>query len=584
MAIFQIIAPLLLSISPAQTSPIASQSPIHYTVTAVPGSNDFDVSIRVTAAGKTTSFHIPAWTPGYYHIEHFQDSIRVTGASEVNKTALTLDHPNSRTWTVATSTGEPINFSYVVHATDPGLGFFGSMLNNRVGFINGASALMYIDGQMTNPDYLKVVMPTGWKEASTLDQNKLGEFVATTGYDELIDSPLQLGDFIEKSFTVRGVPYNVIFVSKDGTYKCNPTIVARRIKIVSAPALDMFKSHSFSHYTYFLHLAVGDFSGGLEHRAGTCIAIDDAPEFDIDSIVAHENFHAWNVKQIRPFVLGPFDYTQPDRTGALWFMEGVTDYYADVLTYRSGLKSKDWLLGTLAEQISELQSSKDRSNFTLEECSEKCWDSDGFSYGDLSYYTKGLVCGLIFDASIRNHTHGKKSLDDVMRYLYATYHLPNPGFGPDGLLDAMNKVVGEPNCFDNLYATLIRSTKEVPYSILRGIGLEMVSPENPQISRDFTIDSGVVTDAGAQSQASGLLPGDKVISLDDSPWDGVSDQPTDQFVIQVERDGVQRTIKIPYTYDSTQSLWLKIDPNAGDASKALLEQWLNRPDPSKTDD
>ena len=249
----------------------------------------------------------------------------------------------------------------------------------------------------------------------------------------------------------------------------------------------MFRGAPFKHYTYIIHLAVGDFSGGLEHRASTVIAVPDSTNLRLAELATHENFHSWNVKQIRPKALGPFDYTKQVRTANLRFAEGVTDYYAYLMMYRSGERDSAWLLQEFGQQIADLQNGATRKSLTLEECSKQTWEHGGFGVDDLSYYTKGLVVGFIFDAAIRDATGGQRSLDDVLRLLYSRHRLPNPGYDEDALREAINEVAGTD--LSSLYNRMVRSTDELPYEVLQKIGLKLSAPgSNGRLLRGYRLE------------------------------------------------------------------------------------------------
>ncbi len=472
---------------------------VHYFLQPEPAKHTFLVAIQWKADGDAAMVRIPAWSPGYYQIASYQDKIKGFEAHDDAGNALKVEHPDVRAWTVATQAGQAVHVSYRVTASDAALGFFGSHLGTKEGFINGPSAFMYIDGHMTEPDTLQVKAPSGWDLATSLDTNESGDYEAKSGYDELADAPLQFGAFHREKFTVEGIPFEAIFVPGAEKMACDPRAEVERLRRVSAPAIQMFGGAGFKHYTYIIHLAVGEFAGGLEHRASTCIAVPNEAHLNLDDLAAHENFHAWNVKQIRPAVLGPFDYTKPDRTGLLWWMEGVTDYYAKLVTYRSGLYGTDWLLAQIGEQIQELQGSNDRKSITLEEASRNCWEHGSFGFGDLSYYTKGLLVGLIFDAEIRSAKHGEKSLDDVIRLLFNRYRLPQPGMAEDGIKSAIAEVVGS-NALDGLYDLMLRSTRDLPYDSLRKIGLSVVAP-GPGQKVAVMFDPSADADAVAQRNA-----------------------------------------------------------------------------------
>jgi predicted metalloprotease with PDZ domain len=348
---------------------------------------------------------------------------------------------------------------------------------------------MYIDGRLTEPTHLKVNLPEGWKIATAADPDADGGYKAG-GYDELVDHPIQMGSFESRKFEVAGIPFEVVFVSKDQRYLCDLDAEAAQLKTIAAPAIRMFGGAPFKRYIFFLHLAVGDFNGGLEHRACNVIATYNSKGLGLDDLAAHEYFHAWNVKQIRPKILGPFDYSSKQRTGNLWFAEGVTDYYAQVTTYRSGLKDKDWLYRQLSNNVAELQHSRNRLKYSVADASKLAWENGGFGVGDLSYYTKGLLAGWVLDAAIRNATDGAKSLDDVMRTMYQRYRLPKPGFGENEILATINEISGVD--LTALYNRLINSTEELPYGELAKIGLS-VDSANARVSEDANASERAVS-------------------------------------------------------------------------------------------
>ena len=447
---------------------------VHYKVTPENISHSVLISITIDSPKPSESFHIPAWCPGYYQIANYQKNIFDIKATNETGKSLTVKNGELREWRVQTKGAGKLTFSYRVQGNDAGLGFFGVNVQSDKAFINGAGGFMYVEGRKTEDTDLQVKLPLGWEIATAMDPNPHGGF-RSQNYDEFIDHPIQLGKFQRKSFSVNQVPFEVIFVAPNNKPNCDLDAETERLRRVSAPALKMFRGSSFKRYLYILHLAVGDFGGGLEHRACNVQAVPNSPQLHLDDLAAHEYFHAWNVKQIRPVILGPFDYTKAQHTNNLWFAEGVTDYYSKLHTYQSGLQNEGWLKNQLSSQIDELQRSNTRKINTVEEASYNCWDSDGFGLGDLSYYTKGLLAGLIFDACIIDATNGKKTLDDLLRLLYERHKLPNPGYGEDELRTSINEVAGID--LSDLYKKMIRSTDEMPYDQLAKIGLKVTLPD-----------------------------------------------------------------------------------------------------------
>jgi len=452
---------------------------VRYTLAPEVTSKTVRITVGVDQPGTEESFRIPAWCPGFYFLLPYQEKISDFKAVDSNGVSLKVDHSQDvREWTVSDPDKKPMVVSYRVLGDDPGLGFFGTSVLPHTAFVNGPSAFMYAVGRLKERTALRINLPEGWEVATAADLDEKGGYKATD-YDELIDHPIQMGHFETRKFVQGGIPFEVVFVAPDQKYNPNLDSETERLKAIALPALKLFGGAQFKRYIFFIHLAVGNFDGGLEHRACNVQAVANARTLNIDDLAAHEYFHAWNVKQIRPRMLGPFDYTAEQRTANLWFAEGVTDYYAKITTYRSGLKDRSWLLHDFSGQVSALQHSANRKSYTLADASKLAWEHGGFGIGDLSYYVKGLLVGWIFDALIRDATDGEKSLDDVMRLMYKRYHLPQPGYDENGILSAINEVTG--GDYTELYNQMVNSTEELPYNLLERIGISV------------DLDSGIAT-------------------------------------------------------------------------------------------
>jgi len=447
---------------------------VHYKLTPQPSAKTITVSVTIDHPKSAETFRIPAWCPGYYQIAQYQKKIFDVKATDNNGRTLGMEIVDPRTWRVFGSGSEQATLSYKVLGDDPGLGFFAVYVSKDKTFVNGAAAFMYADGHNSEKVDLSIDNPPQWDVATPMSGTDGTHFTAEN-YDEFIDHPIQLGVFKRRSFAIGKIPFEVIFVAPDNEPHCDINAETEQLRKLSEPALKLFGGAQFKKYLYILHLEIGSFNGGLEHRACNVQAIANSGELRLDDLATHEYFHAWNVKQIRPQILGPFDYTRPQRTANLWFAEGVTDYYSKLHAYQSGLKSDSWLLNDLAGQIRGLQGGQTRKSKTVEDASKGCWEADGFSIGDLSFYTKGLVAGFIFDAAIIQASNGTKTLDDVMRALYKKGHIPQPGYGEDELRTTINEIAGRD--LSDLYNRMIRSTSELPYAILQGIGLKLTIPD-----------------------------------------------------------------------------------------------------------
>ena len=477
---------------------------VHYKLTPQPSAKTVTVAVTIDHPKSVETFRIPAWCPGYYQIAQYEKKIFDVKATDPTGRSLSIEAVDSRSWRVYGAGSEQATVSYKILGDDPGLGFFAVFVDNDKTYVNGASAFMYIDGHNSEKVDLAIQNPSNWDIATPMTRVEGGTYTAEN-YDEFIDHPIQLGVFQRRKFSIGKIPFEVIFVAPDNNPKCDLDAETERLRRVSEPALKLFGGAQFKRYLYILHLAIGSFNGGLEHRACNVQAIANSSELNLDDLAAHEYFHAWNVKQVRPRILGPFDYTRPQRTSNLWFAEGVTDYYSKLHAYQSGLKTDIWMLNDLAEQIRSLQGGQTRKIKSVEDASKGCWEADGFSIGDLSFYTKGLLAGFIFDAAIIQATDGAKTLDDVLRLLYQRGHLPHPGYDEDELRQTINEVAGRD--LSDIYSRMIRSTQELPYQVLQGIGLKLSIPD---LSQDNPInrtrsDYWIEFDPNANDQAKRYL-------------------------------------------------------------------------------
>ncbi len=516
--------------------------------------------------GDKPVFHIPTWCPGWYVVTQYQDSISGVQAVQKSGDPLELKQVDSRTWEVANPLRGAVTLNYTVMGDDPGLGFFGVKVLPHTAFVNGPAAFMWADGHKDERMRLTIKNPEGWATATSMDEDKSGDWM-TRDYDHLLDCPIRLGKFEKRSFEVQGVPFDAVFTTLDGTYRTDFDDATRQLKAVATSTMAMFPSRGFKHYIFHLNLAVGNFSGGLEHQSSTVLAIFPSQKLNLDTLAAHEFFHAWCVKQIRPKTLGPFDYTKAVRTKEMWLCEGVTDYYGNLNPYRANLYDSSRLLRSYTGQIRQLQSGRTRLTKTVEDASLEAWEGGSQGTGDLSYYNKGFLIGLLFDAAIRDATQGRKSMDDVMRLLYERYHMPKPGFDEDGILKAINDVAGKD--LTALYNKMVRSTNEMPYEVLEGIGLRVRLPGKPIMDVGFAVAGSIVTQVDERNAAK-LKEGDEILSDFSVSLD------TPKFVLKIKRG--DSTLDVPMELLQTEPtrISLEINPFASKDQRDRLAEYLKR--------
>lgn len=499
---------------------------INYTVSmSKPWTHLLEVEMRVkssSALGAKTEIVMPVWTPGSYLIREYARHVQDFAAKDANGNTLFWEKTDKNNWQITTKGAKEIVVTYKVYANE--LTVRTNELNSEHAFFNNAALLMYPKGQLAAPSTVRVIPYGNWKVATGLPkiQGQENTFRAEN-FDILYDSPFEVSDFKETSFNVRGVPHRIV-ITGEGNYDL-PKMAVDFAKIVEEGA-KMFGDIPYKDYTFIINLRGG---GGLEHLNSTALQWNrfgfTTRYIPFLSLVAHEHFHAWNVKRIRPDALGPFDYERENYTKLLWVAEGGTAYYQDLLLQRAGLMSdKEFLAGKVG-QMQDLQSRPGRFQTSLEEASWDAWikyyrQDENSVNNQISYYDKGEVVNMLLDFEIRKSSNGAKSLDDVYRYLYDEFSKKNKNFTPEDFQKVSEKMAGK--SLDDFFSKYVRGRAEVDYNaILGGLGLMLSKGSGRELAYlganlaqqgDRLTISSLPADTPAYEQ--GLNTGDQIIAID----------------------------------------------------------------------
>jgi predicted metalloprotease with PDZ domain len=421
------------------------------------------VSVEITAgkvAGDSLDFVMPAWSPGRYAIYNFAKNVQEFEALGATGQPLAWSSLDKQTWRVAAGrAGGTVRVRYRVFANDLNGSF--SQFDRTHANLNGPSIFMYVAGHKQDPLTLRVETPENWQLVSGFSEDSRARTFLAPNYDRLLDTPLEasaeikLEQFQEQGKTIR------VAVHSYGEEADTAKLVAGLKKIVGAEMAGMPRP-DFAHYTFIFHFApeltMGD---GMEHLNSTQIMLRGSANNSREEALetaAHEFFHLWNVKRLRPAGLGPFDYTREVYTPSLWFAEGVTTYLAYLALLRSGLWTREEFLERLAEEIRAFEEAPGRTLMSAESSSFYAWFYDrapqmqetNFANSTISYYNKGALLGMLLDLEIRSRTRGAKTLLDVLRLLYqrfyeapaASYYGPGRGYEEPDILQAVNEVAG----------------------------------------------------------------------------------------------------------------------------------------------
>ena len=420
---------------------------VHYKVDLPTPSNHYAKVQMTFEVEKDAVFQVgmPVWTPGSYLVREFSKSVESVSAS-IDGKRLNVKKSRKNIWDIESKGKGVITVSYLVYCFE--FSARTSFINESQALINGASFFMYLKGSEQERGQVEISIPKHWKNHISSMKEKSFDTATNTvvysffNYDILVDSPIQLGTFDILEFDVLNVPHYVALVGNNNAKQEQlkndmKAVCASMAKIVG----EFPKDVNPNKYVFIVqHVESG--GGGIEHLNSTVLVM---PRFNYSSttkyrsfmnLVAHEYFHLWNVKRIRPVNLGPFDYDEENYTHSLWVAEGITSYYDELAMRRLGWVSPQDFLNTLAKYINYHENRPGSKHATLHEVSFDAWikeyrPNENTKNNGYSYYTKGFIIAALLDARICEKTNGTKSLDDVFKKLYKDFYGAKK-FGPIG--------------------------------------------------------------------------------------------------------------------------------------------------------
>jgi predicted metalloprotease with PDZ domain len=612
-ALFFAIAVLFASsvVLPSGFAAVPPASPLKYGLAFEhPNTHLMDVTVQaVDLQGATVEFAMPDWAPGSYNIENYAANIQCFRAAAADGKQLAWRKIDSQTWQIDLAGATSVTISYQVFANT--LQNNVAQYNERHAFIGGPSVWMYLVNGKERPVELSVAVPSGWRIATGMEHTSDHTFRAAD-YNWFADAPLEISDFAEKDFEVLGTTYHVIV--HDVENKKDFTKFANDLQKAVATIVPMFQAVTgtaqaapFKDYYFIFHVWPKS-GGGLEHLNSTQINFgtdwdsnEPVPgtgtQYDLKLFVAaHEFFHAWNVKRLRPLPLGPFDYTQMVHTPSLWISEGLTSYYGALNLERAGLITPQRYLDGIAQLITKFEGRPGRAERSIEDTSWDTWwsyqneiaQANNLANTNYSYYDGGQIMGHILDFAIRQDTNNRKSLDDWMRLLYSRYALPKPGFKPEDAIRAANEIAGTQ--ISDLFQRFISGKEPIPYEqYFAYAGIEVTKKLNTE--KSWTgLDLKKADDGRAQirnivpgspADNGGLDRDDVIFAVDGRAVDSeglsaqlASHKPGDTIRLTVLRLGEFQEFPVTLATSPYPSYALKPMDNQTEKQKATYNAWL----------
>lgn len=511
-------------------------------------------------SGIYTDIVMPVWTPGSYKIREFSRHVdRINAQSDGPN--LAIDKQTKNTWRVKFKKGiSKLKISYEVYAFEPGVRT--SYIDNFQAFLHGVSVFMYAEGYQNQLCKISFIKPENWKHITVaLPEISPNTFLAES-YDLLADSPFALGNHEIINFEVKGIKHRVAMIG-EGNYD------AKKIKTDFSKIIEkeiaVFGEHPSPEYVVFIqNVELG--GGGLEHLNSQTSVIqrwaysNEVKYKSFLSLIAHEYFHLWNVKRIRPIELGPFDYSKENYTKMLWVAEGITSYYDDLFLKRCNFYSNDEYLGIIATAITKFENLPGNKIQSLAESSFDAWikfynPDENSDNSCISYYQKGMIISILLDLEIIKRSGGTKKMDDVLKHLYTEfYKTKKRGFTETEFTAAIESVIGS-SISDWLYE-MVYTTNPLNYNNLFSyVGLELINQPSTKLplGANVKLENGKTLvkyiEINSPASLAGLSVNDEIIAVNGYRVNGDIDEFTnrqkqgDSLEIVASRAGKLMTFK-----------------------------------------
>ena len=548
-------------------TPVAAPVGTEYFVSlADPATHTAHVTIRLLSFTGTTSFAMPVWN-ALYQVRNFAANVEDVHAEDRSGRPDLVTQTGTSQWDISGAAG-CVTVYYDIHLDTPGP--FGSELNEDHGFFNWAMVLMYSPELRGRPVSVVILdAPSTWalRHTDLLGSAFAGHVGGVLGvaesYDALVDTPADLGALQQYSFQQDGATYHIAVHGNPADY--DNVGLQETLKRITHTTVDWMQDRPYTDYTFLYDFPHGPGSGGMEHAYGTAISASaSSGKINVDSLAgisAHEFFHLWNVKRIRPQSLEPIDYQHEQDTRALWFSEGVTSTVGELMLSRAGLIDERRYLQDLAAEITELESRPAHEWQSAEASSLDAWlEGDPFyrtPQRSISYYNKGEILGVLLDLHMRQLTDGHKSLRDLFQWMNEHYAKQHRYF-PDsaGVQEAAETITGQ--SLADFFHDYVAGVKPLPYDdFFRFVGLrlttENVTVADAGFASTANLDGESTVTAivpGSDAARAGLSVGDRILEVNGQPATYRLDRvlarmmPGETLKLRIARAGKEHSMKI----------------------------------------
>lgn len=565
---------------------------------ADPSAHLIHIEATFRAAGGKQRIQLPVWN-ALYQVRDFSQYMLHAHGNASEGYPLAIEQIDKSTWSLQTS-ADCATFAYDYVADIPGP--FGIQYNDHHAFLNWAMVLIYHEGKTGEPVTIQFAgVPKSWRlrDAGILGSRDAGLVNGWSGtaesYNALIDSPVEIGSFTQVDFASNGANFHVVVDGEPSSY--NTDQITSALKKIADAAIDWMQDRPFRDYTFIYHFPHGQAGGGMEHANGTAIDVSadrlKTNPMAYASVSAHEFFHLWNVKRIRPQSLEPIDYMRENYSRALWFSEGVTSTVSDHLLVRAGLIDSGEFLRRVAGEIGELESRPAKNYQSAEQSSLETWYDKYPFYASpersISYYNKGYLLGVLLDLKLRNESRGKICLRDLFQYMDNKWAKQGKFFDDsESVRAAAEAITGDD--FKGFFSSYVSGTVPLPYDeMFRSVGLRLRHRSRAVTAAGFTASRvfGAAleinsVEPNSEAAKGGVVVGDIVMSVNALPVTGDfgrfirSMKPGDVVQLRLRgRRGAEREIKLRLGTSLVEEYNLENMPGATPEMLSRRDAWIH---------
>ncbi|MBM0743212.1 M61 family metallopeptidase [Phormidium sp. CLA17] len=501
---------------------------MHYQVAmSQPESHLFEVTLQVSGwQAKALDLKMPVWTPGSYLVREYARHLQNFRAVSSEESPLPWRKLGKNHWQVDPQGTTALTIHYQIYANE--LSVRTNHLDGSHGYFNGASLFFYIPGYEQQPIQVEIILPkSDWQVTTSLPAiSEAANTFEAIDFDTLVDSPFEIGTHQLFEFETLGKPHQLA-VWREGNLEID-RLISDIQRIIQVEA-NLFGGLPYDRYLFLLHLSSHGF-GGLEHKNSCSLIYQrfgfrNKDKYDrFIQLIAHEFFHLWNVKRIRPKALEIFNYEQENYTPSLWFSEGTTSYYDLIIPYRAGIYSIHTYLNALSKQVSRFLTTPGRLVQPLAESSFDAWiklyrQDANSPNNQISYYLKGELVSLLLDLLIRERHNNKRSFDDVLRRLWEQFGKPEIGFTPEQLQQTIESVADID--LSDFFQRYLNTTEELPFdSYLEPFGMRILPDRDdslPVLGLTLKTENGreviKFVESGSPAQQVGIDAGDELLAI-----------------------------------------------------------------------